>query len=107
MPETKKELLGKRIRAFRKRARMTQEQFAERVDIDARHLSRLETGRHFPSLDTLERMADVLNVPMAEFFRFPDLDTPAALRKFLTDFAERAGEDQLRLAVKAVKLVVM
>lgn len=105
MTDTKK-LIGTRIKELRKQAGFTQEQLAERVDLDARHLSRLEVGKHFPSLDSLERIAEALNQPLAEFFRFPANETPAALRSYLTRFAKRANDGQLRLAVKAVKLVV-
>lgn len=105
MADTKK-LIGARIKELRKQAGLTQEQLAELVSLDARHLSRLEVGRHFPSLDSLERIALALNVPLVEFFQFPTDDTPAALRTYLARFAKRANEAQLRLAVKAVKLVV-
>ncbi len=105
MADTKK-LIGARIKELRKQAGLTQEQLAERVSLDARHLSRLEVGRHFPSLDSLERIAQALNMPLVEFFQFPTDETPAALRAYLAQFAKRANNTQLRLAVKAVKLVV-
>jgi len=105
MPDTKKRI-GARIKELRRQAGLTQEQLAERVGLDARHLSRLEVGRNFPSLDSLERIAVALNVALVEFFQFPGDETPAALRAYLTRFAKRANETQLRLAVKAIKLVV-
>lgn len=105
MADTKK-LVGERIKVLRKNAGLTQEQLAEQVGLDARHLSRLEVGRHFPSLDSLERIAQVLNVPLTEFFQFPELENVAALRDYLSGFIERANESQLRLAVKAIKLVL-
>lgn len=105
MPDTKK-LIGTRIKELRKQTGMTQEQLAEHVELDARHLSRLEVGRHYPSLASLERIAQVFNVPMVEFFQFPEEESVEALRNFLINFAQRASESQLRLAVKAVKLVV-
>ena len=104
MPDTKK-LLGERIKALRRQAGLTQEELAEQVGLDARHLSRLEVGRNFPSLDSLERIATVLNVPLVEFFQFPGQETTASLRAYLTRFAKQANETQLRLAVQAVKLV--
>ena len=105
MSDTKK-LIGVRIKELRKQAGLTQEQLAEQVGLDARHLSRLEVGRHFPSLDTLEGIAKVLNMPLVEFFQFPGNETTVALRSYLTGFAKRASDAQLRLAVKAIKLVV-
>lgn len=105
MADTKK-LIGARIKVLRKQAGLTQERLAEQVGLDSRHLSRLEVGQHFPSLDSLERIAVALNVPLAEFFQFPVPDSTAAMREYLTKFAEQANESQLRLAVRVLKLVV-
>ena len=104
MPDTKK-LIGARIKELRRQSGLTQEKLAEAVGLDARHLSRLEVGRHFPSLDSLERISVALNVPLVEFFQFPGDETTTTLRNFLTRFAKRANDAQLRLAVKAIKLV--
>jgi transcriptional regulator with XRE-family HTH domain len=101
-----KKLIGARLKELRKQAGMTQERLGELVDLDARHLSRLEVGKHFPSLDSLERIAVALNVPLAEFFQFGADESPAALRAYLSRFVKGANVAQLRLAVKAIKLVV-
>ena len=105
MTADNKKLIGARIKELRRKAGLTQEQLAERVGLDARHLSRLEVGKHFPSLDSLELLAKELQAPLVEFFQFPSDEAPAALRTYLTQFAKRANETQLRLAVKAIKLV--
>ena len=104
MTDTKK-LIGVRIKELRKQAGLTQEQLAEQVGLDSRHLSRLEVGRHFPSLDSLERIATALGIPLAEFFKFPDDESIQALRAELTKFAKRANDGQIRLAVNILKLV--
>lgn len=101
-----KKLIGARIKELRKQAGLTQEQLGELVDLDARHLSRLEVGKHFPSLDSLERIAVALNVPLAEFFQFSTDESSAALRAYISRFVKGANVAQLRLAVKAIKLVV-
>ena len=102
---TTKKLVGARIKELRRQAGLTQEKLAERVGLDSRHLSRLEVGRHFPSLQSLEKIAFVLNVQLVEFFQFPGEVSTAALRDYLTKFAKRATDSQLRLAVRVVKLV--
>lgn len=101
-----KKLIGARIKDLRRHAGLTQEQLAEKVDLDSRHLSRLEVGRHYPSLDSLERIAGVLNVPLAEFFQFATDETPAALRTQLMRFVKGANPSQLRQALAVIKLVV-
>ncbi len=54
-------VLGRRIKEFRKAAGLTQEQLSEIVDIAPQYLSRLETGRRAPSLDTIIELAEALN----------------------------------------------
>ena len=50
-----KKLLGKRIKEIRKQKNLTQEQLAELIQIETGSLSAIESGRHFPSLPTLEK----------------------------------------------------
>ena len=102
---TTQKLVGTRIRELRRKAGLTQERLAERVGLDSRHLSRLEVGRHFPSLQSLERIAAVLHVPLAEFFQFPGEEDVQTLRSDLTKFAKRSSEAQIRLAAKVLKLL--
>ncbi len=104
MTDTKK-LIGARIKELRRQTGLTQEQLAERVGLDSRHLSRLEVGRHFPSLISLERIAAALDVPLVAFFQFPGDESIQTLRANLTKFAKRSNEAQIRLAAKVLKLV--
>jgi transcriptional regulator with XRE-family HTH domain len=104
MADTKK-LIGARIKELRRKAGLTQEELAERVGLDSRHLSRLEVGRHFPSLQSLERIAAALDVPLAEFFQFPGEEDIRTLRANIAKFAKRSSEAQIRLAAKVLKLV--
>ena len=55
---------------IRTRRRMTQEQFAERLDVSVDFLSLIERGINAPSFETLERMAKRLRVSVAELFTF-------------------------------------
>jgi len=106
MPDTKK-LVGARLKELRRRTGLTQEQLADAVGLDARHLSRLEVGRHFPSLDSLDKIATQLNVPLGEFFQFPNEESTDTLRAFLTSFSNSASDSQIRLAVKAIRMLTV
>lgn len=69
-----KEKLGSRIKAFRKAKGLSQEQFAELIGIEPKHVSRLEVGTSYPTIDRLEKIAIALDVPMGSFF---DIDNKA------------------------------
>jgi transcriptional regulator with XRE-family HTH domain len=61
---------GQHLRFIRVERRMTQERFAETLDISVDFLSLIERGVSAPSFETLERMAKRLRVSVAELFTF-------------------------------------
>ena len=65
-----KELLVLRVNEFRKQKKLTQEKLAEIIGVDNGYISKLEVGQNFPSITTLEKIADVLDVELYELFRY-------------------------------------
>jgi len=49
---------------------MTQEQFAETLDVSVDFLSLMERGRSAPSFETLEQLAKRLRMSVADLFTF-------------------------------------
>lgn len=64
------ELLGKRVRELRKKAKLTQEQLAELLGIDQKHMSRIELGKSYPSLDRLIKISEVVGISLPKLFEF-------------------------------------
>ena len=65
-----KELLGLKIKELRKQKKLTQEKLAEMLNLDAGYISKLEVGRNFPTIGTLEKIAKALDVELYELFQF-------------------------------------
>ena len=65
-----KELLGLKVKEIRKRNKITQEKLSEIIGVDNGYISKLEVGQNFPSLGTLEKIANALNVNLSDFFQF-------------------------------------
>jgi len=61
-------LLGDRIRLLRKQGGLTINQLAEMAGMDSGFLNYIEHGKKSPSLDTLARIANALNVSPADLF---------------------------------------
>lgn len=59
-------LLGRNIADRRNYLGLTQAEFAEKLGADTVTVSRFERGSNLPSLLRLERIADVLGIPLAE-----------------------------------------
>lgn len=58
--------VGERIRKARKDSGLTQNQLAARLAISYVNISQLERGERSPSVDTLQKIADALDVPVGE-----------------------------------------
>lgn len=58
--------IGPKIRALREAASLTQEDLAHEADISTSTLSRIERGAYQPRLDTLNKLAQALKVPVGE-----------------------------------------
>jgi len=69
MPSLRRDF-GKRIKSIRLERKLTQEQFAELVDISVDFLSLIERGLNSPSFEVLEQMAHSLKMPVRELFDF-------------------------------------
>ena len=63
-----KKNVGKRIREYRKSKSYTQDELAEIVGIDTVSLSKIETGRNYPSSENLMKLAEALDAEVYEFF---------------------------------------
>jgi len=68
---TLREQFGRNLRRLRLKEDWTQEQMAERLGTSVNFLSFMERGIKAPSFENLERIAEVLNVAVAELFQLP------------------------------------
>jgi len=102
-----KTLFGKRVRALRKNKGLSQEELAEKTDISSKYLSRVEMGQHFPSIDTLDKLANALKVEVKDFFEFAhEARSSRELREILSGLLKETDEEKLRLLVKIVRAVI-
>jgi len=60
--------VGRNVRLLRKKAGLTQEELSHRAGIHSTYLCHVERGTKSPSLLTLVRLAQALDVPPCAFF---------------------------------------
>ena len=65
-----KELLGLKVKEIRRMRKITQEKLSEIIGVDNGYISKLEVGQNFPSIGTLEKIANALDVELVELFQF-------------------------------------
>jgi XRE family aerobic/anaerobic benzoate catabolism transcriptional regulator len=77
--------LGTRVREIRNRRGMTRKMVAQEADVSERHLAQLESGEGNISILLLRRIAEVLNVSLAELFapRVEEQAERLTIRRFL------------------------
>ena len=61
-------VIGERIRAFREAKNLSQADIEERTGLLRAYTSRVENGHTVPSLETLEKFARALEVPLYQLF---------------------------------------
>lgn len=101
-----KQAVGAQIQSIRKHRNVSQEELAARVGIDAKSLSRIERGMHYPSLDTLEKIQVELDVEMKDFFDFTGAESIQEMRNFLIKVANQSDEAILKKLTLAVRKVL-
>ena len=85
--------LGKRIRTLRKLKRLTIEELGEKAGIGYKFLSEVERGKANPSLDTLTKIADALEIEVSALFPIEN------------DISYQLSSDEIRLIKKALRLL--
>ena len=60
--------IGTKIKEIRKKRGLTQAKLAERINVDPKYISRLETGNSTPSIATIAKISETLDVEMFNFF---------------------------------------
>lgn len=98
-----KELLGARIKELRKAGRFSQEELAEMIGVEPQHMSRVESGRSYPSLDRLEKISTALNVPLKDFFEFMHLEDAAERLENIDTLAKGLSEERQRFVYRMLK----
>ena len=101
-------LIGTRLRQLREQKQMSQGDIEERTGLLRCYISRVENGHTVPSLETLQRFAAVLDVPLYQLFYCGDEPpptpslTPRESLEEMTAENEVTQEDQFLLKLRNV-----
>jgi transcriptional regulator with XRE-family HTH domain len=82
-------LIGERIRALRERKGLTQGDIEQRAGLLRCYTSRVENGHTVPSLETIEKIARALEMPLYQVFY--DGEKPPELDAFSADSRRKSA----------------
>ena len=83
---TLREIFSKNIKLYRTRNKLSQQELAEKCETATNYISEIETGRKFPSIEMIEKLSVVLEVPAWSFLYAGEDEKPViTLSNKLTD----------------------
>ena len=93
--------IGQKIKEIRKKSRLTQEFFSEKIGIEPSSLSNIENGKSYPSMQTVLNIIETFSIRPEDFFDFD--------YKFSTIIDEISleliGENENSIIVASFKLI--
>ena len=81
------EILGANLRKLRNLRECSQMELAEKADISMNFLSEIERGNKWPSSETLQKLADSLDIESYELFR-PENEANPDIGKYMERFSK-------------------
>ncbi len=101
-------VIGERLRALREAKRLPQSEIERRTGLLRCYISRVENGHTIPSIETLEKLARALEVPL--YLLFYDAEKPLELplipeRKTADEIAAGATPEEARFLNRMARLL--
>lgn len=100
-----KVLLAKRLKQLRKNKGLTQEKLAELIGRDTKHISKLELAGSYPSIETLDRIANVLKVELKDIFNFDSVRNKKFILDEFQSLLKNADETEIQKMYKLFRCI--
>ena len=90
--------VGRRVREIRKRMGLTQSTLGERAEITPDYMGRIERGRGAVTLETLDRIAAALSIPLRQLLDVEEVATASREEVFrsIQSILRKKGTEELR-----------
>ena len=98
---------GKRLQEIRKMRRFTQLMLAEKVEVDAKYISRIESGIFSPSFEIITKFASALDVQPELLFKFSESESKEDSIKGINQKLEKTDLASLKMISKLIEDVII
>ena len=102
MAENEK-FFGKRLKEIRKENGLSQAELAEKLNVDEKYISRLETGSSTPSFSMLNKLSSALNTDVESLFKFKHYKNPEELIEIINSKLKNTSEKNIRLIYRIIE----
>ena len=97
---------GARVKELRKSRRITQEKLAELIGVEPQQISRIENGACFTTFETLEKLANILEIHISDFFKFSHIRPKKELISTITEQLEKQTEEKVQTIYKIIQSLI-
>ena len=101
-----KQMIGARIKEIRIKRGITQDQLSEQMEINPKYLSSIERGKENPTLNTLIKICQSLDVELDQIFRFVEIEDPDTRKSLIMSLLDEASDEELKLAYKILSAII-
>ena len=98
-----KKLVGLKVKEIREKHNYTQEYFAEVISINTSSLSNIETGKSYPSMQTLLNIIEKFDVKPQEIFDFSYLDDEINLESEMIEIIKHQPYEKKQILYRIIK----
>lgn len=99
--ELDKKIVAQVIQDTRRKVGLKQSELAEKIGISEKHLSKIETGKNYPALDTFLKIIDTLNLSLGDF-GFNSVSKEYPNKIILQKIIDNSSEKQLDTFVDVI-----
>lgn len=99
-------LFGQLLRRARRAHKLGQAELAERVNIGAKHLGRLERGEKQPSFELIIALANAMEVSPSVFFQFDNARSDQKMKEQVLRLLEERDAGELRKVYRVLMAVL-
>ncbi len=103
--EIDKKHIAQIIQDARRNTKLTQAELAEQIGISEKHLSKIETGKNYPALDTFLKILNVLNLTLGDFGIY-NVTEKSSNKQFLQNIIDTSSEKQLNVFVDVITALI-
>ena len=94
--------LGLKIKEIRKKQKISQEKLAEKANVHLKTIIRLENAKCSPSIDTVIKIANVLEIKITDLFETNDFKTRNEIIEDIQNCIKEMSDNDLRTFYKSV-----
>ena len=95
--------IGQKIKEIRKKSRLTQEFFSEKIGIEPSSLSNIENGKSYPSMQTVLNIIETFSIRPEDFFDFDYFADETELETKILNIIKNQSSENKQIIYKIIK----